>query len=112
MFLQAAKKDEERRFVEILAKELNAFPPGELIDSESPDFLVATSEGVIGIEVTKSTTRMNLANKNLNADLWLMRLADYTNARAPFRLKLRFTSEAARNSTSETETNSRESWRT
>ena len=29
------------------------FPPGKLIDSESPDFLVATSEGVIGIEVTK-----------------------------------------------------------
>jgi hypothetical protein len=53
MFLQAAKKDEERRFVEILANELDAFPPGKLIDSESPDFLVATSEGVIGIEVTK-----------------------------------------------------------
>jgi hypothetical protein len=53
MFLQAAKKGEERRFVEILAKELDAFPPGKLIDSESPDFLVATSEGVLGIEVTK-----------------------------------------------------------
>jgi hypothetical protein len=51
--LQAAKKGEERRFVEILAKELAAFPPGKLIDSESPDFLVATSEGVLGIEVTK-----------------------------------------------------------
>ena len=53
MFLEAAKKDEERRFVELLAKELNAFPLGKLIDSESPDFLVATSEGVLGIEVTK-----------------------------------------------------------
>jgi len=53
MFLQAAKKGEERRFVEILAKELDAFPPSKLIDSESPDFLVATSEGVLGIEVTK-----------------------------------------------------------
>ena len=53
MFLQAAKKGEERRFVEILAKELDAFPPGKSIDSESPDFLVATSEGVLGIEVTK-----------------------------------------------------------
>jgi hypothetical protein len=51
--LQAAKKGEERRFIEILAKELDAFPPGKLIDSESPDFLVATSEGVLGIEVTK-----------------------------------------------------------
>jgi hypothetical protein len=51
--LQSAKKDEERRFVEILAKELDAFSSGKLIDSESPDFLVATSEGVIGIEVTK-----------------------------------------------------------
>jgi hypothetical protein len=29
------------------------FPPGKLIDSEAPDFLVATPEGVIGIEVTK-----------------------------------------------------------
>lgn len=53
MFLQAAKKGEERRFVEILAKELDAFSPGKLIDSESPDFLAATSEGVLGIEVTK-----------------------------------------------------------
>ena len=51
--LQPTKKDEERLFVEILAKELDAFPPGKLVDSESPDFLVATSEGVIGIEVTK-----------------------------------------------------------
>ena len=39
---------------------------------------------------------MNLANKNLNADLWLMRLADYTKTRALFRLKLRFISAAAR----------------
>src|SRR6266481_810270 len=53
MFLQAAKKGEERRFVEILAEELDAFPPSKLIDSESPDFLVATSEGALGIEVTK-----------------------------------------------------------
>jgi hypothetical protein len=53
MLLQTAKKGEERRFVEILAKELDAFPPSKLIDSESPDFLVATSEGVLGIEVTK-----------------------------------------------------------
>jgi len=30
MFLQAAKKGEERRFVEILAKELAAFPPSKL----------------------------------------------------------------------------------
>ncbi|SRR6266487_2178616 len=53
MFLQAAKKNEERRFVEILAKELDAFSSDKLVDSESPDFLVATSGGVIGIEVTK-----------------------------------------------------------
>lgn len=53
MFLQAAKKGEERRFVAILGKELDAFPASKLIDSESPDFLVATSEGVLGIEVTK-----------------------------------------------------------
>jgi hypothetical protein len=46
---QSAKKDEERLFVEILAKELDAFPPGKLVDSESPDFLVATSQGLIGI---------------------------------------------------------------
>jgi hypothetical protein len=51
--LQTAKKDKERRFVEILAKELAAFPPSKLIDSESPDFLVATSKGVLGIEATK-----------------------------------------------------------
>jgi hypothetical protein len=51
--LQTAKKDKERRFVEILAKELGAFPPSKLIDSESPDFLVATSKGVLGIEATK-----------------------------------------------------------
>ena len=48
-----AKKDKERRFVEIFAEKLGPFPPGKLIDSESPDFLVATPEGVIGIEVTK-----------------------------------------------------------
>jgi len=53
MVLQAGKKAEERRFVEILAEKLAAFPPSKLIDSESPDFLVATSEGVLGIEVTK-----------------------------------------------------------
>jgi hypothetical protein len=53
MVLQAAKKADERRFVEILTEKLDAFPPGKLIDSESPDFLVATPEGVIGIEVTK-----------------------------------------------------------
>jgi hypothetical protein len=51
--LQAAKKDKQRRFVEIFAEKLGPFPPGKLIDSESPDFLVATPEGVIGIEVTK-----------------------------------------------------------
>lgn len=55
---------------------------------------------------------MNVANKNLNADLLLMQLADYTKAKALFRLKLKSISAAARNSTSETETNSRESWRT
>src|SRR4030095_7782649 len=53
MVLQAAKKADERRFVEILAEKLDAFPPGKLIDSELPDFLVATPEGVIGIEATK-----------------------------------------------------------
>lgn len=53
MVLQAGKKAEERRFVEILAEKLAAFPPSKLIDSESPDFLVATSEGLLGIEVTK-----------------------------------------------------------
>jgi len=35
---------------------------------------------------------MDLANKNLNTDLWLMRRVDYPKARALFRLKLRFIS--------------------
>lgn len=110
MVLQAAKKTEERHFVEILAEKLGDFPPGNLIDSESPDFLVATPEGVIGIEVTKIHHADE--RRQQESDLWLMRLADYTKARALFRLKLKFISAAARNSTSETETNSRESWRT
>jgi len=110
MFLQPAKKDKERRFVEILAKELDAFPPGKLIDSESPDFLVATSEGVIGIEVTK----IHHANEPRQQESECRSLVDaacrlYENEST---IPLRFISASARNSTSETETNSRESWRT
>ncbi len=112
MFLQPAKKDEERRFVEILAKELDAFPPGKLIDSESPDFLVATSEGVIGIEVTKihhadGPRQQESEYRSLvNA---ACRLSE-SESTVPLEVKVHF--GAARNSTSETETNSRESWRT
>src|SRR5437762_7146324 len=110
MVLQAAKKAEERRFVEILAEKLDAFPPGKLIDSESPDFLVAGPEGVIGIEVTK----IHHADERRQQESEFRSLVDAACRlyESESTIPLRFISASARNSTSETETNSRESWRT
>jgi hypothetical protein len=46
-------KEHERRFVAILEQQIADFPSGRLAETESPDFVVTTSNGKIGIEVTK-----------------------------------------------------------
>jgi hypothetical protein len=46
-------KEQERRFIDILEQQIADFPSGRLAETESPDFVVTTSNGKIGIEVTK-----------------------------------------------------------
>src|SRR6266487_4758744 len=46
-------KEQERRFIDILKQQIADFPSGRLAETESPDFVVTTSNGKIGIEVTK-----------------------------------------------------------
>src|SRR5437667_7577989 len=53
MSRRSSKKNKERQFVEILREQLKTFPDGELIDSESPDFVIAARDGLIGVETTR-----------------------------------------------------------
>ena len=53
-YLRAVDKHQERRFVELARRAGAALPPGDLIDSESPDFLIASAEDrPAGVEVTR-----------------------------------------------------------
>jgi hypothetical protein len=47
------KKALERYFIETLKRNLSDFPSGKIVDCESPDFLLQTSDRVIGVEVTR-----------------------------------------------------------
>jgi hypothetical protein len=48
-----ANKQLEKSFVESARQICSLFPPGELTECESPDFLLTTDSGVFGIEVTQ-----------------------------------------------------------
>jgi hypothetical protein len=48
-----ADKLRERWYVQSLRAALPAFPSGQIVDGESPDFTVTTDRGVLGIEVTE-----------------------------------------------------------
>jgi hypothetical protein len=45
------KKVRERKFIDEIAQIYSAFPVGEIVDSESPDFLIKQNSKVIGIEL-------------------------------------------------------------
>lgn len=48
-----AKKDLERQYLDRVRDLLADFPPGVVHEGEQPDFLVATADRVIGIEITE-----------------------------------------------------------
>jgi hypothetical protein len=45
-------KAQERFYLDVLRRALPEFPSGEVIDSETPDFLITTETEVIGLEFT------------------------------------------------------------
>lgn len=47
-----ADKAQERRYLEIMQRAVSDVPSGEVVPSETPDFLVRSPRGVIGVEVT------------------------------------------------------------
>ena len=47
------RKEQEHRFVSILRHQIPDFPSGLLVENESPDFIIATQNGKIGLEVTE-----------------------------------------------------------
>jgi hypothetical protein len=47
------KKQRERAILDEFRKVCPDFPPGEIIDCESPDFLLPSTDGTIGFEVTE-----------------------------------------------------------
>lgn len=49
---QHIKKAHERKALESLRTVYHAFPPGEVTESESPDFLITSESRTVGIEVT------------------------------------------------------------
>ena len=51
--IAATKKRVERAYLELARDWYPAFPPGVLVESEAPDFLVPTSDGQLGFEVTQ-----------------------------------------------------------
>lgn len=48
-----AKKKVERRYLDVCRRAINDFPPGSVIESESPDFLVKSPGGIVGVEITR-----------------------------------------------------------
>jgi hypothetical protein len=46
-------KQQEHRFVGILRQRIPDFPSGRLVETESPDFVIITRNGKVGVEVTK-----------------------------------------------------------
>jgi hypothetical protein len=93
------KKDQERRFVEILRDQLPSFPTGDLIDSESPDFIIAARQGAIGVEVTR-IHKANMFAKSRRAESERRRLVAealnmYERKNAiPLEVKVHFASDA------------------
>lgn len=51
--IDTTKKRVERAYLELARAWYPAFPSGALVDSEAPDFLVATPDGQFGFEVTQ-----------------------------------------------------------
>lgn len=56
------EKEQERTFVELARRAGASLPPGNLTDSESPDFLIGTADGrPTGIEVTRFSRQLSRA---------------------------------------------------
>ena len=47
------KKERERWYLEIVRDTCAGFPAGDITDSEEPDFLIESSEHIVGIELTE-----------------------------------------------------------
>lgn len=58
------KKDTERKYVLEVKEIVPDFPSGNIIDSESPDFLIKSKERTIGIEVTCFNRKQSTRNTN------------------------------------------------
>jgi len=53
------KKAKETRFLEIARSRYADFPAGVIAEGENPDFIISTSQGLIGIEVTQLLQEAN-----------------------------------------------------
>src|SRR5215469_17854903 len=53
------KKAKETRFLEIARSRYADFPGGVIAEGENPDFIISTSQGLIGIEVTQLLQEAN-----------------------------------------------------
>ena len=52
-----AKKQIERRFLDIVRCGVNDFPPGAITDAERPDFLIQAADRTVGVEITRIFSR-------------------------------------------------------
>jgi hypothetical protein len=53
------KKEKETRFLKIAQSRYADFPRGDITEGENPDFIIATSQGLLGIEVTQLLQEAN-----------------------------------------------------
>jgi hypothetical protein len=53
------KKEKETRFLEIARSRYADFPGGLISEGENPDFIIATAQGLLGIEVTQLLQEAN-----------------------------------------------------
>ena len=47
------RKELERLFFNILKQQVSDFPEGDVVEGESPDFVIRGLEGTLGVEVTR-----------------------------------------------------------
>jgi len=61
------KKKEEKYYLELFKRNYQDFPEGQILESESPDFLISTKGKILGIELTKIFQKSNPKRLSLQA---------------------------------------------
>jgi hypothetical protein len=61
------RKELERLFFNILKQQVSDFPEGDVVEGESPDFVIRGLEGTLGVEVTRLFKRSGEGQQSLKA---------------------------------------------